>query len=299
MTVRADSAIGRAVEDHAWLRIPVTVVTRTTELNGNFAANALTLVGFISLFPLLLLIITFTGVIAGPDSHFVDRVVDLLGLSGRATVTVTDTLERARASGAAGSLVGVIGLTWSGLSLVAALQYAVNLPHGYAIRGLRARVTGIPWLFGAGLLFIGSFVVSAILNLLPAWSSPLVALANLGLDIALFAWTFWFLDLTRPALRRLLPGAIAAAIGFTLLKVGAARILPPLISSSSATYGGLGTVFAILAWLLLFSRVFVYSVVFNAVWGEHHAERDRNAARMPTRGREPGRSHGDDAAEHA
>ncbi len=269
--MKPESALGRFVEGHAWLRITVAVFTRTTELNGNYAANALTLVGFIALFPLLLLIVSVAGVVAGPDSHLVDRVIDFLGLTGRSTDTVMDTLERARASGVTGSVVGVIGLIWSGLSLVAALRYAVNLPHGTAVRGIRARIIGIPWLLGAAGLFTGSFLLSAILNWLPVWSSPLVALANFGVDIALFAWTFWYLDTVRPGLRALLPGAVAAAVGFGALKLGAAIILPRLVSSSSATYGALGTVFAILAWLLLFSRLFVHSVVFNSVLADERA----------------------------
>lgn len=277
-----DSAIGRLVTRRIWLRIPVGVVRRTTELNGNYAANALTLVGFIALFPLLLLIVSVAGVVAGPDSRFADQVVDFLGLSGNATRTVMDTLERARASGVTGSFVGVVGLLWSGLSLVAALRFAVNLPHGHGIRGMRARLFGIPWLLGAGGLFAGSFVLSAILNWLPIWSSPVVAAGNFGVDVALFAWTFWYLDMERPGLRALLPGAVAAAVGFALLKWGAAIILPRLVSSSSATYGGLGTVFAILAWLLIFSRVFVYSVVLNAVWAEDRAT--RRAATDPSGG---------------
>lgn len=264
--------LGGFVTRHAWLRLPVTVVVRTTELNGNYAANAVTLIGFISLFPLLLLVITVTGILIGPDAHFADRIVEVLGLRGSATQTVTATLEQARASGRAGSVVGLVGLIWSGLSLVAALTYAVNLPHGYAIRGARARFTGIPWLLGAGVLFVASFTVSAVVNWLPIWSSPVVAVVNFGVDVALFLWTFWYLDMERPRLRRLFPGAIVAAAGFTALKWGAALVLPRLVASSSATYGGLGTVFAILAWLLIFSRLLVYSVVFNDVWADEHPE---------------------------
>lgn len=266
-----DSAIGRFVDRHAWLRIPVEVVTRTTELNGNYAANALTLVGFIALFPLLLLIISITGLLTGSNPHLASDVIDFLGLQGQTAETVDNTLQRARESGTSGSVVGLAGLAWSGLSLVGALRFTVNLPAGYAVRGLRARLIGIPWLLGAGGIFLMSWVLSTILGWLPGWSAPVVLVLSLGLDVALFGWTFWFLAVDRPSLRTLLPGALVAAIGFELLKTGATIVLPRLVSSSSATYGGLGTVFAILAWLLIFSRLLVYSVVFNAVWADEHA----------------------------
>ena len=41
--------------------------------------------------------------------------------------------------------------------------------------------------------------------------------------------------------------------------------MPRLVSQSSALYGSLGVVFAILAWLLLFARLLVYSSAVNAV----------------------------------
>ena len=47
--------------------------------------------------------------------------------------------------------------------------------------------------------------------------------------------------------------------------------VPRLVASSSALYGSLGVVFAILAWLLFFGRLIVYSAVVNVVrWEEDH-----------------------------
>lgn len=263
-----DSRIGRFIERRPLLRFPVEVVTRTNELNGGYAANALTLIAFISLFPLLLVIISVTGLLTGSNPRLTDDLIDFLGLTGSSAKTMTATLDRARDSGAAGSIVGLVGMAWSGLSLVGALRYTVNLPHGFTVKGIRARAMGIPWLSGAGVILAISIALSTVLHWLPRWTSPLALLLSLAIDVALFAWTFWFLDSERPPLRQLLPGALVAAVGFGLLKTLGTLLLPRLVADSSATYGALGTVFAILAWLLIFSRIFVYSVVVNAVWAD-------------------------------
>lgn len=254
------------------LRFPVEVITRTTELNGGYVANAVTLIAFISLFPLLLLVISVIGLLTGSNPHLADDVVEFLGVTGKAAETLTETLDRARESGAAGSIIGVIGMTWSGLSLVGALRYAVNLPERVTVKGIGARAMGIPWLLGAGAILTISIAISTVLNWVPVWTAPLTLVLGLAIDVALFTWTFWFLDAERPPPRQLLPGAIVAAVGFEFLKTIGTVLLPRLVANSSATYGALGTVFAILAWLLIFSRIFVYSVVVNAVWaGDHPA----------------------------
>lgn len=268
--MKPDSPVARFVERRPWLQLPIEVVTRTIELNGGYAANAVTLIAFISLFPLLLVVISVIGLLTGSNPHISNDVVDFLGLTGDAAKTMSDTLSRARQSGAAGSIVGLVGMAWSGLSLVGALRLVVNLPRGMTVKGIRSRIIGIPWLVGAGVIGGLSIALSTVLNWLPGWTAPIAVLVSLAVGVALFVWTFWYLDAERPAPRALLPGAIVAAIGFEILKALGTIVLPRLVANSSATYGTLGTVFAILAWLLIFSRILVYSVVVNAVWADRH-----------------------------
>ena len=71
--------------------------------------------------------------------------------------------------------------------------------------------------------------------------------------------------------KALLPGAVVGAVGFEVLKLVGSVYVPRLVASSSALYGSLGVVFAILAWLLFFGRLIVYSAVVNVVrWEEDH-----------------------------
>jgi uncharacterized BrkB/YihY/UPF0761 family membrane protein len=49
------------------------------------------------------------------------------------------------------------------------------------------------------------------------------------------------------------------------LKGVGAYYVPRAVASSSQLYGTLGIIFAVLAWLLLFGRLVVYSAVLNVV----------------------------------
>jgi membrane protein len=54
------------------------------------------------------------------------------------------------------------------------------------------------------------------------------------------------------------------------LKAVGAYYVPRTVASSSQLYGSLGIVFAVLAWLLLFGRLVVYSAVLNVTRYERH-----------------------------
>jgi membrane protein len=253
------------------LRTVLRVQKRYGELNGNYMASAVTLSSFLSIFPLLLFAVAVLGFFAAGSPDLAGSVVDRLGLTGDAAKAVVDTIHTAEHSRRAASIVGVVGLLWSGLGLVAALQYAVNTSWQVTGQGWKDKLKGLAWLGGATLLFMGSFAVSAALNFLPGWLSPLNILVGLGLNLALWLWTLKALSNRDVGWKALLPGAAVGAVGFELLKLIGSVYVPRLVSSSSALYGSLGVVFAILAWLLFFGRLIVYSAVVNVVrWEEDH-----------------------------
>jgi uncharacterized BrkB/YihY/UPF0761 family membrane protein len=90
-------------------------------------------------------------------------------------------------------------------------------------------------------------------------------------NLALWLWAMKVLQNRSVGWKDLLPGAVVGAVGLELLKVLGAVYVPQAVASSSALYGSLGTVFAIIAWLLFFGRLVVYATVVNVVrWEEDH-----------------------------
>jgi uncharacterized BrkB/YihY/UPF0761 family membrane protein len=63
---------------------------------------------------------------------------------------------------------------------------------------------------------------------------------------------------------------VLVALGFEVLKAVGSVYVPRAVASSSALYGSLGLVFAVLAWLLLYGRLIVYGAVINVL--RHEAE---------------------------
>ncbi len=254
-----------------WFATAVRAQERFGEVHGNYLAAAVTLTSFLSLFPLLLAFIGVIGFFSHGTTDLPGQVIERLGLTGEAARAVQSGIDAAERSRRAASVVGVVGLLWSGLGLVAALQFSFDSAWQVAGRGVKDKLYGLAWLAGAGMLFLASAAVTSALRVVPGpvWAPALAA--TFAVDVILWLWTFRSLTNRQLGLRALLPGAVVGAVGLEALKVVGGIYVPMAIASSSALYGSIGVVFAILAWLLFFGRLVVYAAVVNVVrWEEDH-----------------------------
>ncbi|QXC62387.1 YihY/virulence factor BrkB family protein [Aquihabitans sp. G128] len=253
-----------------WLGRALDVQDRVGEINGGFAASAITVSVFIAIFPLLLVAIAVVGFVAHGDTEVTGKIIDNLGLTGTAAQTMRDAIGRASDSRQAASIVGLLGLAWSGSGVAVALQQGVRAPWQERSEGIKDRLLGMAWLVVAGIGFAAVLALGGILNFLP--DQVPVALAALGAiavgllaEVGLFWWMFWGLGTRRVPARDLLPGAIVAGVGFEVLKLVGTIYVPQLVAKSSSLYGPLGVVFALLAWLAIFAKLIVYTSTLNAV----------------------------------
>jgi membrane protein len=238
---------------------------RVGAVGGGPLASSIALGGFLSLFPLLLVGVAVLGFVSAGETDFPSRVVDQLGLEGKAADQVVEIIETAEQSRRAASVVGLIGLAWAGLGVAGALENALNATWQVKGRGITSRLVAVAWLVGAGLLFLGSMALGPLLNELPGPVTVPAILAGFVLDVLLFVWMFVVLTNVDLPWRVHLPGAVVGGVGVEVLKIIGAVYVPRLVASSSALYGSLGVVFAILAWLALTARLVVYAAAFNVV----------------------------------
>lgn len=270
-----------------FLRLPIAVQKRFGELQGNQLAAAITLQAFLALFPLLLVAVAVVGfVAAGNGTDVAGKVISQLGLTGSAAKSMREAIATAIESRRTASIVGLAGLLWSGLGLVAALQYGLDQTWQVTDRGLKDKAVGLLWLVGAAVLFIAGAAVTTILRWLPGFLSPVGVLVSFAVSLGLWIWSLKLLPNARVGWREVLPGAVLGAVGLEVLKVVGAYYVPRAVASSSALYGSIGVVFAVLAWLLLFSRLLVYANVLNVVLHERRDGVVRAIVEVP-RGAQP------------
>jgi membrane protein len=248
-----------------WLDRLLTVQERFAAIGGGPLSSSITLAMFLSLFPLLLVVIAILGFLSAGRADFTADVISELGLQGEAAQTVEDAIAIAEDSRQAASILGLLGLLWAGLAVVGALQAALNAAWQVTGRGLLDRVVALKWLLGAGTLFLATAALGPLLSWLPGW----LRIGNVAIGAAvttvLFLWTFTSLGNSSVGWRVHLPGALVVAVGFEILKLVGAIYVPRLVSGSSALYGSIGVVFATLAWLAIYARLIVHGAVLNVV----------------------------------
>ena len=267
----------------SWLEPVAAVQRRFGEVNGNILAAAFAFNAFLSLFPLMLVAVAVLGfVAAGSDTDLAEKAVEELGLTGQAAELVTNTINAAKDSRQAASIVGLVGLLWSGLGVVAAIQAIYNGAWQVKDRGLKDKAVGLAWLGGAAVLFVGSAAITTVLRWLPGFLAPLGVVVGLGVSFLLWLWTARVLPNKQAPWRLLVPGAVFGAAGLELLKFAGAYWIPKAVASSSALYGSIGVIFAALAWLAFFGKLIVYSSVVNVVTFERRQGTVRAVVSLPS-----------------
>ena len=248
-----------------WLDRVLSVQERFGAIGGGPLSSSITLATFLSLFPLLLVLIAVVGFLSAGRADFTSDVISELGLQGEAAQAVEDAIVIAEDSRQAASIIGLVGLLWAGLAVVGAMQAAFNAAWQVTGRGLLDRLVALRWLLGAGTLFLVTAALGPALSWLPGWlvvvniaaGPPSPPRSSSGPTAR---------SATTPSAGACTCRARSSwPVGFEILKVVGAVYVPRLVSGSSALYGSIGVVFATLAWLAIYARLIVHGAVLNVV----------------------------------
>jgi membrane protein len=251
------------------------VQRRYVEARGSALAASITLYGFLALFAVTVLAIAVLGFLSAGGADLAHNLPRDLGLNGSAARLVHESVDSARRSRSATTVVGLVGLAWTGTSLAIVVGDAYNAAWRVDRRGSLDRVLGAAWLGGAAVALGAGGVATAAWSVLPGVFAPLVVVVTLTTNGALFVWTSWILPNRRVPWRASLPAAAIGAVALEVLKVLGAYAVPHLVARSSEVYGTIGVVFALLVWLLIFGRVVVYVAIIEARgWERHHGDRE-------------------------
>jgi YihY family inner membrane protein len=247
------------------------VVKKFGDDNGGVLVSNLGYSAFVSLFPLLLVLVTILGLVASFNPAFrqdvLDAVTKQVPLIGN---QLTGSVSELKRSSIIGLIVGLAGLLWGATGLAQAgvftMEQVWNLPGparpGYLQRlgrsGLFLCLLGAGVIVTTGLASFNTYFLRGFLAV--AATEVLAAAFNVGMYIGAFR------TLTPKGVptRRLLPGAITGGILWTVLQVLGTWLIHHFLHSDSA-YGVFGTVLGLLAWIFLAVKITVYSAEVNVV----------------------------------
>jgi YihY family inner membrane protein len=263
-----------SVKDRPIVRQAVRMNERYAEDGGGYLAAAIAFYGFLSFFPLILLALSVIGFLlaARPELQAEMQEAVSAAIPGIRSL-VGENLERIAEVRAGSGIIGLAGLLWTGSGVVGAGRNAVRrvFRGGPPARGLAARAWVLGVTIGLGLLALTATALAAMVVSLDAEGSLGVVLrvggpvVVFGLDLGLFLLTYRVLARSGISFRRLLPGAMFAAIGWTILKLVGTWYATSTVERSGSVYGPFAATVAVLVILYLAARLFVYGAELNAV----------------------------------
>lgn len=249
----------------------VAVIKKYGEDEAGYKAALLTYYGFLSLFPLLLVLTTLTDNIVGSHSQFGDTIT-------RGITSYFPLLGSQLSS-------HVHGLHSSGPALVAGILFTL-----YGTRGIadvfrngvqkvwlipRSQWVGFPKsiLKSLGLIIIGGtgFLAASIISGFAASAGQGLGFRLLSLAINLFIlfWLFVFLlNFSLPrhvTARETLAGAATASIGLVILQILGTYLLAREIKGLDALYSYFAIALGLLFWIYLQAQLMYYAIEISVV----------------------------------
>ena len=256
---------------HPWAGFPVAVAYKYFDDFGTYLAALITYYGFVSLFPLLLLLSTILGFVLAGDQRLQQEV--LASAVHQFPVIGQDLAQPRRLGGGpVGLVVGILGSLYGGLGVAQAFQYAMNtmwaVPRDQRPNPFKARGRSLLLLFTAGAGVMGTTVLSIVGGggaALGAAGRYLVLGASLALNIAVFIFAFRFTPARRLSVRDVLAGAIAFALIWQLLQSFGVIYVRQVIDHASVTNAVFAIVLGLLAFLYITATAVLVCAEINVV----------------------------------
>lgn len=254
---------------HGAVGFPYAVLRKYLDDEGARLAALLTYYGFLSLFPLLLVVVVVVTEVLASRPALQEQLIDQL-VGPRLEPDIQQTLEQLPPSGIP-LVIGIIGLLSAGMGGVLAAYRALNqiwaVPRRDRVsvggRYARALMMLVILLFGA-ITAAGSGVLASIADR-PAVER--IAGVSGSFAVILLVLVLAHKVLTsapRPFHEIWLSCVLGAVVVLGLLSWGAA-VLPALITRSGPVYGSFATVVGVFALLYLTSQAVVLSAEVSPV----------------------------------
>jgi YihY family inner membrane protein len=265
--IRAVDATQRRYTPTAFL---FGVIKKYGDDNGGVLVSNLAYSAFVSLFPLLLILVTILGLVAAASpsirTEVLNAVAGQVPLLGK---TLTGNVHELKRSSTIGLIVGFVGLIWGVTGLAQAglftMEQVWNLPGpsrpGYVQRLGRAML--FLCLLGGGVIVTTG--LASLTNVVKGfWSVILIDVATVAFNAGMYLGVFRALTPKGVPTRNLLHGAITGGVLWTVLQVLGTWLVHHFLHSDSV-YGVFATVLGLLAWVYLACEITVYSAEINVV----------------------------------
>jgi membrane protein len=276
MPSRVVDAVDAYQRTHRWLGFPLAVIYKFADDQGPYLAALITYYGFLSLFPLLLSLVTILGFVLEGDPHLQAKLIDSVLVQFPVIgIQLRENVQSLKGSGT-GLAVGILGTLYGCLGAAGATQNALNrawaVPRNRRPNPVVARLRSLLLL---PVLGTGVLVTTALAGLttgadaygadvgtaLRVAAILLAVLTNVGL----FILAFRVLTASEVPTRDLRIGAVVAGVGWQVVQILGTYFVTHTLRGAGEAYGVFGLVLGLMAWIYLLALVTVFAAEINVV----------------------------------
>ena len=269
----ADRLLRRVDKQHqqrAWVAFPYAVMKKFGDDQAGNLAALIAYYGFLSLFPLMLVLVTLLGMLLRNNPELQDTIrTSALANFPVIGEEISKNVHSLRGSGLALG-IGLALALWAGLGVMKVLQTAMNAVWNVPYRDrpsfwlslLRAMLL----LLVLGVITVASAAAGSVGAGSDSWLLGIAGIAiSVVLNLVLFLLAFRILTTEDVAWGDVFPGALIAALAWTALQAVGGYIVSHQLQGASDTYGTFAMVIGLLAWIYLGAQITLFSAEVNVV----------------------------------
>jgi membrane protein len=276
MPGRVLDAVDGYQRSHRWLGFPIAVVYKFFDDQGSYLAALIAYYGFLSLFPLLLLLVTILGfALDGNPDLQADLFDSALAQFPVVGTQLRENVHSLTGSGA-GLAIGIVVLLYGCLGVAGAMQNAFNrawaVPHHRRPNPIVARLRSLLLLLVLGAGVLVTTVLAALTTGADAYGADIGGALRMGAvvlavlaNVGLFTIAFRVLTAAEIATRDLLVGAVVAAVGWQAMQILGTYFVTHSLKGTQEAYGVFGLVLGLIAWIYVLALLTVLATEINVV----------------------------------
>jgi YihY family inner membrane protein len=246
------------------------VIKKYGDDNGSQLAASLSYTAFVSLFPLLLVLTTIVGIVAAGNSVLRQHVISAVAGQFPVFSDQLSKVHQLRRSSFIGLIAGLLFALWGSSGLAQSGMFTMaqvwNLPGpdrpGYFQRLGRAGLFLL--VLGTGVIVTTLFTSFGTFGSSSPWLTIVAEALATAANVGMYVIGFRVLTPKTVPVRKLIPGAVVAGIGWTILQAAGTQLVKHYLHSDSV-YGIFAIVLSLLAWIYLVVEITIYAAEVNVV----------------------------------
>jgi YihY family inner membrane protein len=257
-----------------WPKILIVSLIEALKPGSGVMAAAVAYFAFLSIFPLVLLVVSISSLWLGrlvTENQIIEQLEFIAPALGQLLGRNIDEILQSRGTV---SGLALLGLIWSASSIFYMLNRSQSMiwqfdkgPSTWKRRGLAILIV---LAITGPLLFLGSFagsMLDSIRELIPdsifALQHELTLLVSIIMDILMFFVLYILFPHGSSSWKDCIPGAILAGLLWEAAKKAFLLFITSYLTSSNLVYGSLASIIAFMTWVYFSCVIFFFGGYFN------------------------------------